>query len=63
MNLWKPLELLATGAARLAWPGFQAVNHRFKSQTFYPAVEEPRADKSATWLAAYDRLLVPSLRP
>jgi tetraether lipid synthase len=37
MNMWKPLELLATGVASLAWPGFQAVNHRFKSQTFHPS--------------------------
>jgi len=37
MDLWKPLELVATVAARLAWPGFQAVSHRFKSKTFQPA--------------------------
>ena len=37
MDLWKPLELLATGAARLAWPGFQAVSHRFKDKTFQPS--------------------------
>ena len=37
MNIWKPLELLATGAARLTWPGFQAVNNRFSSHTFHPA--------------------------
>jgi 7,8-dihydro-6-hydroxymethylpterin dimethyltransferase len=36
MNLWTPFELLVSGAARLTWPGFQAVNHRFKSKTFCP---------------------------
>jgi tetraether lipid synthase len=36
MNLWKPVELFVTGAARLAWPGFQAVNHRFTSEGFQP---------------------------
>ena len=36
MNLWTPFELLVSGAARLTWPGFQAVNHRFGSKTFCP---------------------------
>jgi len=36
MNVWKPLELLVTGASRLAWPGFQAINHQFKSESFSP---------------------------
>ncbi len=37
MNIWKPLELLATTVARLTWPGFQAVNNRFTSHNFQPS--------------------------
>ena len=37
MNVWKPVELLASTAAKVAWSGFQGANRRFKSQTFQPA--------------------------
>ena len=36
MNVWKPLELAVTGAARLAWPAFQAVNRQFAEGSFQP---------------------------
>ena len=37
MNGWKPAELALTGAARLLWPVFQAVNRRFEGKPFHPA--------------------------
>jgi uncharacterized radical SAM superfamily Fe-S cluster-containing enzyme len=36
MNVWKPLELAVTGAARLAWPAFQALNRQFAEGSFHP---------------------------
>jgi 7,8-dihydro-6-hydroxymethylpterin dimethyltransferase len=36
MNVWKPLELAVTGAARLAWPVFQALNRQFAEGSFQP---------------------------
>src|SRR4051812_46046679 len=36
MNVWKPLELAVTGAAKLAWPAFQAVNRQFAEGSFQP---------------------------
>ena len=30
MNVWKPVELALTAAAKLAWPAFQAVNRQFR---------------------------------
>jgi uncharacterized radical SAM superfamily Fe-S cluster-containing enzyme len=36
MNVWKPVELALTGAARLIWPTFQAVNRQFEGQSFHP---------------------------
>ena len=68
MNLWKPFELLVTGAARSAWPAFQVVNHRFKSQTFSsplgarPAAEEPRAIKPQLGWPRTTDSLVPDVR-
>ena len=37
MNGWKPAELALTGAARLLWPAFQAINRRFEGKPFHPA--------------------------
>ena len=37
MNLWRPVEHALVGAARMAWPLFQAVNRRIPSKTFHPA--------------------------
>jgi uncharacterized radical SAM superfamily Fe-S cluster-containing enzyme len=37
MNLWRPVEHALTGAARAAWPLFQALNQRVPSKTFHPA--------------------------
>jgi 7,8-dihydro-6-hydroxymethylpterin dimethyltransferase len=36
MNVWKPLELAVTGAAKLAWPAFQALNRHFAEGSFQP---------------------------
>ncbi|MEN3337077.1 MAG: 7,8-dihydro-6-hydroxymethylpterin dimethyltransferase [Acidobacteriota bacterium] len=36
MNVWRPLEIAVTGAARLAWPVFQALNRQFGEGTFQP---------------------------
>ena len=36
MNVWKPVELALTGAARLAWPVFQAANRQFEGRSFHP---------------------------
>ena len=36
INVWRPVETVLTGAARLAWPAFQAVNRRLESSTFQP---------------------------
>jgi 7,8-dihydro-6-hydroxymethylpterin dimethyltransferase len=36
MNVWKPLELAVTGAAKLAWPAFQALNRQFAEGSFQP---------------------------
>ena len=36
MNPWKPVELVATGGARLLWPAFQAINRRFEGAAFHP---------------------------
>lgn len=36
MNVWKPVELALTGAARMAWPVFQAVNRRIEGRPFRP---------------------------
>jgi uncharacterized radical SAM superfamily Fe-S cluster-containing enzyme len=37
MNVWRPVELALSGAARLAWPLFQSVNQRIPSTSFHPA--------------------------
>ena len=37
MNASTPLELALTGAARVLWPAFQAVNRRIDSTTFQPS--------------------------
>ena len=37
MNVWRPVEHALAGAARIAWPLFQAVNRRIPSKTFQPA--------------------------
>jgi uncharacterized radical SAM superfamily Fe-S cluster-containing enzyme len=37
MNVWKPLELAITGAARIAWPAVQAVNRLAAPRPFQPA--------------------------
>ena len=37
MNLWRPVEHALAGAARAAWPLFQALNRRVPSKTFHPA--------------------------
>jgi uncharacterized radical SAM superfamily Fe-S cluster-containing enzyme len=37
MNLWRPVEHALVGAARMAWPLFQAVNRRIPATTFQPA--------------------------
>src|SRR3989475_1070901 len=36
MTAWKPVELALTGAARLLWPAFQAINRRFDARPFQP---------------------------
>src|ERR1700674_1755431 len=36
MNVWKPVELALTGAARLAWPVFQVANRQFEGRSFHP---------------------------
>src|SRR5580704_10781502 len=36
MNVWKPVELALTGAARLAWPVFQAANRQFEGGSVHP---------------------------
>ena len=36
MNVWRPVELLLSCSARLAWPAFQAVNRQFESRRFQP---------------------------
>jgi hypothetical protein len=37
MNVWKPVELVLTYGARLAWPAFQAVNRQFQARPLHPA--------------------------
>jgi uncharacterized radical SAM superfamily Fe-S cluster-containing enzyme len=37
MNVWKPLELAITGAARIAWPAVQTVNRLAAPRPFQPA--------------------------
>ena len=37
MNVWRPVELALSGAARIAWPLFQSVNRRIPSSSFQPA--------------------------
>jgi uncharacterized radical SAM superfamily Fe-S cluster-containing enzyme len=37
MNVWKPVELALTGAARLIWPTFQIANRQFEGRSFHPA--------------------------
>src|SRR5687767_3312368 len=37
MNVWKPFELFASAAAKVAWSGFQGANRHFTSQSFQPA--------------------------
>jgi uncharacterized radical SAM superfamily Fe-S cluster-containing enzyme len=37
MNVWMPLELALSYAAKLLWPGIQAINKTFPSSTFHPA--------------------------
>jgi uncharacterized radical SAM superfamily Fe-S cluster-containing enzyme len=37
MNLLRPVEHALAGAARVAWPLFQALNRRVPSKTFHPA--------------------------
>jgi uncharacterized radical SAM superfamily Fe-S cluster-containing enzyme len=36
MNVWRPLELLLAGSARLAWPAFQLINSRIDGRPFQP---------------------------
>jgi 7,8-dihydro-6-hydroxymethylpterin dimethyltransferase len=36
INVWRPVETVLTGAARAAWPVFQAVNRRMEGRTFQP---------------------------
>src|SRR6202521_6280312 len=36
MNVWKPVELALTGAARLVWPLFQVANRQFEGRSFHP---------------------------
>jgi uncharacterized radical SAM superfamily Fe-S cluster-containing enzyme len=36
MNVWKPVELCVSTAAKVAWHGFQSANRRFSSTTFQP---------------------------
>jgi uncharacterized radical SAM superfamily Fe-S cluster-containing enzyme len=36
MNVWKPVELALTGAARLVWPVFQVANRQFEGRSFQP---------------------------
>ncbi|MPY88370.1 MAG: radical SAM protein [Luteitalea sp.] len=36
MNVWKPVELALTGAARVAWPVLQAMNRRVEGRPFQP---------------------------
>jgi uncharacterized radical SAM superfamily Fe-S cluster-containing enzyme len=37
MNVWRPIELALSGAARLAWPLLQSINRRIPSTPFHPA--------------------------
>ena len=37
MNLWRPLELALSGAARTLWPAVQAVNARIPGRSFQPS--------------------------
>jgi uncharacterized radical SAM superfamily Fe-S cluster-containing enzyme len=36
MDVWKPVELAFTGAAKLGWPAFQAINRCFEGRSFQP---------------------------
>ena len=36
MDVWKPVELAFTAAARLGWPAFQAINRCFEGRSFQP---------------------------
>jgi uncharacterized radical SAM superfamily Fe-S cluster-containing enzyme len=36
MNVWRPLEVAVSGAARLLWPGLQALNTRVPASSFHP---------------------------
>ena len=36
MDVWKPVELAFTGAARLGWPALQAINRCFDGRSFQP---------------------------
>jgi uncharacterized radical SAM superfamily Fe-S cluster-containing enzyme len=36
MNVWRPVETILTGAARVAWPVVQAVHRRLDGQRFTP---------------------------
>ncbi|MEO8260753.1 MAG: radical SAM protein, partial [Acidobacteriota bacterium] len=36
MDVWKPVELAFTAAAKLGWPAFQAINRCFEGQSFQP---------------------------
>jgi len=36
MNVWRPVEVALSFGARLAWPAFQALNHRLPSRAFQP---------------------------
>ena len=36
INVWRPVETVLAGSARLAWPAFQAINRRLASGTFQP---------------------------
>jgi uncharacterized radical SAM superfamily Fe-S cluster-containing enzyme len=47
MNVWRPVEIAATYAARLAWPVFQAVNRQFPSPSFQPTWAPAPLMKSA----------------
>ena len=36
MDVWKPVELAFTAAAKLGWPAFQAINRCFEGRSFQP---------------------------
>ena len=61
MNVWKPVELALTAAAKLAWPAFQAINRQFPKAVIpaqvgaRAAAQERRAHLAAARLAAHDR--------